>query len=129
MKRNTLVFLAVMMLAGVAHAGLLDIIHYGVKDNPDRYVSIDLFATYNNQAGVGSVPALGWLGANQMSQYNDRGMRGQLKIPLDSNSTFLIGGNWYTGDYAYDSTGLLLSQTGLVKGFGLEAGFRFYIHE
>jgi hypothetical protein len=118
-----------LFLTSFANAGMLDILHYGVRDNPDRYVSVDLLATYNHQMGLGQVPDLGVLGTNQIAQYNDRGMRGQLKIPLDSNSTFLIGGNWYTGDYAYDGTGLLLSQTGLVRGFGVEAGFRFYIHD
>lgn len=128
MKRLTKLFVLLFFTTG-AYAGPLDILHYGVKDNPDRYVSVDLLATYNHQIGLGQVPDLGYLGANQISQYSDRGMKGQLKIPLDSNSTFLIGGNWFTGDYAYDSTGLLLSQTGLVHGFGVEAGFRFYIHD
>jgi hypothetical protein len=126
---KTLKIISLLFLTGIANAGILDVWHYGIKDNPDRYISVDLLATTNHQMGLNQLPDLGSLGANQTSQYNDRGMRGQLRIPLDSNSTFLFGGNWYTGDYAYDGTGVLLSQTGLVRGFGLEAGFRFYIHD
>jgi len=107
---------------------LNSIIHNGVKENPDRYVSLDLLVTHNEQDGVGSVPMLGDYGSNQFSQYNDRGVRGQIRIPLTDSSTFLVGGNWYTGDYAYDATGLLPSQVGQVHGYGVEVGFRFYIH-
>jgi hypothetical protein len=121
--------LVVAFIASVANAGVLDIFRYGVKENPDHYASMELMATYNHQMGLGQMPDLGPLGANQISQYNDRGLKGRLSIPLDKNSTFLVGGNWYTGDYAYDGTSLFPSQIGTVKGFGLEAGVRFYIHD
>jgi hypothetical protein len=127
------VLLVLMFLSGSAHAGILDIFQSGVKDNPDRYVSVDLLATWDHSAGVTNTPALygGLIPADsQISQQNDRGMRGQLRIPFESNVTFLIGGNYSTGDFTYSPSvnQVLLPQNGSVKGFGIEAGFRFYIH-
>lgn len=114
-----------LLLTGVAHAGLLDLLRHGVPGNPDVYTSIELLGTKQHDSGVNQVAGYG----NQMSGANASGLRGQLSIPLDENSTFLFGGGWQTGSYGYDQTSYLPGQTGTVKSYNLEAGFRFYIHE
>ncbi len=122
--------LAILLAAvSIANAGLLD----GVKDNPDRYISLDLLATWDHSNGTTNTPSEygGLIPADQQnSLQNDRGMRGQLRIPLESNVTFLLGGNYSYGDFTYSQSmnNVLLPQNGSVRGYGVEAGFRFYIH-
>lgn len=124
MKITSMVVLC-LLLSGIANAGLLDIIRHGVEENPDRYVYLELLGTKQHDSGVNSVQYFG----NQMSRADSQGMRGQLTIPLDANSSFLFGGGWSTGNYSYDGTSYLLSQTGVIKSYNIEAGFRFYVHE
>jgi hypothetical protein len=114
-----------LLVAGVANASILD----GVPDNPDRYISLDLLGTWNHQGGGANVPPqTNFAGSDhQLYHYNDRGMRGILNIPLDGNTTMLIGGNYVTGDYSWDQGQTLIGSNGTVKGFGVEAGLRFYL--
>ena len=114
-----------LLLSGTAHAGLLDIIRHGVPSNPDMYTSIELLGTKQHDSGTSTVQYFG----NQNYGANSQGMRGQLSVPLDENSTFLFGGSWSTGSYGYSQSSYLLGQTGIVNSYSLEAGFRFYIDE
>jgi hypothetical protein len=120
--------LVLLLLSGVAQAGILDVFENGVKNNPDRYVSVDLLGTWNHQGGMMNIPLAPLSIDHQLLHYNDRGMRGQLLIPIDDNTTAMIGGNFYTGDYSYDKGVVLNSYNGNSRGYGVEAGFRFYIH-
>jgi len=116
---------ALLLLAGVANASILD----GVPDNPDRYISLDLLGTWNHQTGTSNVPQQTYYPVTdkQLYHYNDRGMRGILNIPIDGSTTMLIGGNYATGNYSWDQGQTLIGSNGTVKGFGVEAGFRFYL--
>ncbi len=123
-----LIFCALLLVAGVANASLLDV----VKDNPDRYVSLDLLATWDHQNGLTNTPAMyGGLvpSDSQSSVQNDRGMRGVLRIPLESDVTLLFGGSYSHGDFSYSPSmnNVLLPQNGSVHGYGFEAGLRFYL--
>jgi hypothetical protein len=116
---------ALLLIAGVANASLLD----GVKENPDRYISLDLLGVWDHQTGTSNVPQQAYYPVtdSQMYHYNDRGMRGVLRIPLDENTTALFGGNFMTGNYAWDQGQTLIGSNGTVKGYGVEAGVRFYL--
>jgi hypothetical protein len=123
--KTSIIVILFTFLAGTAHAGLLDILRHGVPGNPDMYTSIELLGTKQHDSGTSTVQYYG----NQNYGANSNGMRGQLSIPLDENSTFLFGGGWQTGSYGYSQSSYLLGQTGIVNSYNLEAGFRFYIHE
>jgi len=114
-----------LFLTCLAYAGPFD----GVRDNPDRYISLDLLGTWNTQGAESVVyqqPNYPVTDA-QMYHYHDRGMRGELRIPIDSNTTALIGGNFYTADFSWDPSQTLVGTYGGSKGYGVEAGFRFYL--
>ena len=124
MKKVYLV--SVLLFVGsVVNAGMLDILQDGIKGNPDRYVSVDLLATWAQQEGLTSYPTLP---DQQSSLNNDRGIETLVRFPLTENMTLLLGGNWDTGQSSYSQGATLPPYTGVTQGFGCKAGLRFYIH-
>ena len=130
-----------LLVAGVANAGPLDLLFYGVKGNPDRYASMDLRAVYSHDVGNIQVNSVDVYGSGhsfypQYYQANDRALKGQFLLPLDENSTLVLGGLVHLGDQAIDQTSDyrqgtqgISGQSANLKGYVLEAGFKFYIHD
>ena len=133
--------LLLVFLTGIANAGPLDLLLYGVKGNPDRYASFDLRAVYAHDTGNVQVNALDIYGSGhafypQYYQSNDRALKGQFLLPLDEDSTLVLGGLLHMGSQSIDQTsdyvqGLqgVQGQSTNLKGYTLEAGVKFYIHE
>jgi hypothetical protein len=121
--KKLLLFL--LFTATTASANMLDILQYGIKNNPDRYVSFDLLGTWSEAQELVTYPNYP---DQQTGLVINRGVRTQLRFPLTNDMTFLMGGTWATGQYDYTPSTVLQPYTGVTQNFGVEAGFRFYIH-
>lgn len=121
--------IALMFVAGLAHAGPLDMFSAkGQEGNPDTYAYLELTATGEHDRGNAFVPTYSHYG--QVSKADSHGCRAALGLPFDKDITFLLSGSFANASYDYGPSGdgVLAGQNGNVKAYSFEAGFRFYLH-